>query len=57
MKLKCKFKENKFSFVSNDKVMREFLWRDDRNFNNEGTHIFAGNLVDYLNNSTLSKNI
>ena len=33
------------------------IWRDGIHLNNEGTNIFAGNLVNYVNDFILSKNI
>ena len=55
--LKRKCKENNFHFVCIDNVTREQLSRDAIHLNNEGTCIFAGNLVDYLNGFILSKTI
>ena len=54
--LKDKFKESYFYFVFNDIVTRAYLWKDGIHLKNEGTRIFAGNLVDYLNDFVLSKN-
>ena len=55
--LKNKCKENNLRFVCNENVTSEYLWKDDIRLKNEGARIFAGNLVDYLNDFTLSKNI
>ena len=54
--LKDKSKESYFYFVCNDIVTRAYLWKDGIHLKNEGTRIFAGNLVDYLNDFVLSKN-
>ena len=45
------------NFICNDNVAREYLWRYGMHLNNEGTRVFAGNLVDYLNDFILGKNI
>ena len=55
--LKNKCKENNFHFVCIDNITTEQLWRNVIHLNNEGTCIFAGNLVDYLNGFILSKTI
>ena len=30
-------------------LWREYLWRDSLNMSNGGTHIFIGNLADFIN--------
>ena len=41
-------KRNNFQFISNDNITRQVLWRDGLHLNNDGTYIFASNLVDFL---------
>ena len=48
---------NNFQFISNDNISRDVLWRDGLHLNNDGTYIFASNLVDFLNDFIFSKNI
>ena len=55
--LREKCRENKFYFICNDNITLENLWKDGIHLNNEGTHIFASNLVDFLNDFILSGNI
>ena len=50
-------KEINFQFISNDSITREDLWRDGVRLNNDGTYIFASNLVDFLNGFIFSKSI
>ena len=50
-------KEINFQFISNDRITREDLWRDGVRLNNDGTYIFASNLVDFLNGFIFSKSI
>ena len=38
-------KRNKFSFINNDNITREVLWREGLHLNNDGTYIFASILV------------
>ena len=53
----CECKRNNFQFVSSDNITREVLWRDGLHLNNEGTYIFASNLVDFLNDFIFSNSI
>ena len=48
---------NNFQFISNDNISRDVLWRDGLHLNNDGTYIFASNLVDFLNDFIFSKSI
>ena len=50
-------KRNNFQFISNDNITRDALWRDGLDLNNDGTYIFASNLVDFLNDFIFSKSI
>ena len=47
---------NNFLFVNNDDITREYLWRDGLHLNNNGTLIFGGNLVGFLNNFVFDRN-
>ena len=40
--------ENGFHFVSNDNILRKQLCKDGVHLTDEGTNIFAGNIVDYI---------
>ena len=55
--LRDEYKRNNFQFISNDNITREVLWRDGLQLNNDGTHIFASNLVDFLNDYIFTKSI
>ena len=55
--LRDECKRNNFQFISNDRITREVLWRDGLHMNNDGTYIFASNLVDFLNHFIFSKSI
>ena len=46
-----------FLFVSNDNISREHLWNDGIHLNDNGTFIFASNIVNFLNNFILNINI
>ena len=46
-----------FLFVSNDNISREHLWNDGIHLNDNGTFIFASNIVNFLNNFILNRNI
>ena len=50
-----KCKRNKFHFINNENVTTEILWRDGLNLHNEGTYIFATNLVGFLNGLIFNK--
>ena len=50
-------KRNKFQFISNENITREVLCRDGLHLNNDGKHIFASSVVDFLNNFIFNKNI
>ena len=43
--------------ICNENVTKKYIWRDDIHLNKEGTCIFAGNFVDYLNTFILSRNV
>ena len=43
-----KCEENEFHFVSNDNILRKHLCKDGVHLTDEGTNIFAGNIVDYI---------
>ena len=47
--LRDECRSNKFHFIRNDNITNECLWKDRLHLNNEGTYIFASNLVDFLN--------
>ena len=50
-------KRNNFHIISNDIITGAVLWREDLHLNKDGTHIFASNLVDILNDFIFSKSI
>ena len=55
--LRDECERNSFCFVNNDNITREYLWKDGTHLNNDGTRIFAGNLVDFLNEFIFNRNI
>ena len=55
--LRDEWKRNNIEFISNDMITEDVLWRDDLHLNNDGTYIFASNLVEFLNDFIFSKNI
>ena len=55
--LRDECERNSFCFVNNDNITREYLWKDRTHLNNDGTRIFAGNLVDFLNEFIFNRNI
>ena len=55
--LRDEWKRNNIEFISNDMITGDVLWRDDLHLNNDGTYIFASNLVEFLNDFIFSKNI
>ena len=40
---------NKFHFISNDNISREYLWRDGVHLPEAGVDILAGNIENWLN--------
>ena len=50
-----KCEENGFHFVSNDNTLRKHLYKDGVNLTDEGTNIFAGNIVDYIRHFILKE--
>ena len=55
--LRDEWKRNNIEFISNDMITGDVSWRDDLHLNNDGTYIFASNLVEFLNDFIFSKNI
>ena len=55
--LRMDCEKNGFHFVSNDNVSREHLWKDGVHLSDDGTYLFASNLVNFLNNFILNRNI
>ena len=55
--LRDEYKSNKFRFISTDNITNECLWKDGLHLSNDGSYIFASNLVDFLNDCTFNKNI
>ena len=55
--LRDECRNNKFHFISNDNITSECLWKDRLHLNNEGTYMFASNLVDFLNGFIFNRNI
>ena len=39
---------NDFHFISNDNILRDFIFQDDVHFNKDGTCILAGHFVDFV---------
>ena len=56
MHLHDECRRNTFHFISNDNITNGCLWKDGLYFNNDGTYIFASNLVD-LNDLIFNRNI
>ena len=48
-------KENGFHFVSIGDILRKHLCKDGVHLTDEGTNIFAGNIVDYIRHFILKK--
>ena len=55
--LRDECRSNKFYFTSNNNITNECLWKDWLHLNNEGTSMFASNLVDFLNGFIFNRNI
>ena len=55
--LRDECRSNKFHFISNDNITNECLWKDGLHLNNEGTCMFASNLLDFLNGFIFNRNI
>ena len=55
--LRDECRSNKFHFISNDNITNECLWKDGLHLNNEGTCMFASNLVDFLNGFIFNRDI
>ena len=47
--------ENGFHFVSNDNILRKHLYKDGVHLTDEGTNIFAGNIVNYIKHFILKE--
>ena len=50
-----KCEENGFHFVSNDNILQKHLCKDGVHLTDEGTNIFAGNIVDYIRHFILKE--
>ena len=50
-----KCEENEFHFVSNDNNLRKHLCKDGVHLTDEGTNIFAGNIIDYTSHFILNE--
>ena len=46
--LRDECRSNKFHFISNDSITNECLRKNGLPLNNDGTYLFASNLVDFL---------
>ena len=46
-------KNNKFHFISNQHITRDFLYHDGIHLTGPGTEILADNIVGYINNFIL----
>ena len=55
--LRDECRSNKFHFINNDNITKECLWKDVLHLNNDGTYLFASNLVDFLNGFIFNRNI
>ena len=55
--LRDECRSNKFHFISNYNVTNECLWKDGLHLINEGTYMFASNLVDFLNGFIFNRDI
>ena len=54
---KTKKCEDGFHFVSNGNILRKHLCKDGADLNDEGTNIFAGNIVDYIRHFILKERL
>ena len=54
--LRAECVRNDFHFVDNNNVTREYLYTDGVHLNNDGTRLFAGNLVNFLNDFIFTRN-
>ena len=50
-----KCEENGFHFASNGNILRKHLCKDSVHLTDEGTNIFAGNIVDYIRHFILKE--
>ena len=50
--LRDECRSNKFHFITN-----KCLWKDGLHLNDDGTYLFASNLVDFLNGFIFNRNI
>ena len=55
--LRNECRSNKFHFISNVNITNECLRKGRLHLNNDGTHMFASNLVDFLNGFLFNRNI
>ena len=55
--LRDECRSNKFHFISNYNITNECLWKDGLHLINEGTYMFASNLVDFLNGFIFNRDI
>ena len=54
MKTNCQL--NNFSFICNDNVLKDYLWKDVIHFTDKGKNILAVNFVNFLNYFVLNRN-
>ena len=47
--LKCLCRTNDFSYVCNDLVNENYLWKDGLHMTNEGSSLLLNNFINYLN--------
>ena len=50
-----KCEKNGFHFVSNGTILRKHLCKDGVHLTDEGTNIFAGNIIDYTSHFILNE--
>ena len=49
--------KQQISLHGNGNITNECLWKDGLHLNNDGTYLFASNLVDFLNGFIFNRNI
>ena len=54
--LKTNCQLNNFSFICNDNVLKDYLWKDVIHFTDKGKNILAVNFVNFLNYFVLNRN-
>ena len=54
--LRDEWRSDRCHFISNYNITNECLWKDGLHLHNDGTYMFASNLVDFLNGLIFNRN-